>query len=399
MKHAVILDIGSSKVVCLCGSRVGLDGVAVHGAGIQSHPGYRFGRWIDPGQTQTAIIKAVEAAERECGFRFKDAAITVPMPFMQVRLGQASIEISDKNAKQRRITNADIDMLINESLPEDVEADWLLTHSTPIDFLVDGSQKREIPIGITAGVLSGGVSHAYMRQDFYSVVQAAMNDLGLEPSACIAAPLSQALLLMSAEEREKPSILVDVGYLHTDICLVENEALLSMETVEMGGMHFASDLSQGLELPMSVTEPLKRRYTFSLDYQDSVELLRTPEGTRQVERKLIQMIIEERAKELCAMIYECLLDMGVDLYARPAMHLTGGGVAMMRGSQEFFERMLGLRISRETPWMPRMSSPNYTSVYGTLEFLLHAADDTGLGRLEGVQLGRARKKIMDFFRK
>ena len=43
MKPATILDVGSSKVVCLCGSMVDKDGIVVHGAGISTYAGFRDG--------------------------------------------------------------------------------------------------------------------------------------------------------------------------------------------------------------------------------------------------------------------------------------------------------------------------------------------------------------------
>ena len=45
MKPATILDVGSSKVVCLClcGSMVDKDGIVVHGAGICAYAGFRDG--------------------------------------------------------------------------------------------------------------------------------------------------------------------------------------------------------------------------------------------------------------------------------------------------------------------------------------------------------------------
>lgn len=398
LKHAVVLDIGSSKVVCICGGRVGKDGVAVYGADIQPYAGYRFGKWADPAQVQEVVIQAIEATQRECNFRLREVMLSVPAPFIHLEIGEGALDLISSNGKPKRITNADIDMLMNESMPQQAPEGYVLMHSTPLFYIVDGAKRTEVPLDLVAGRLEGKVTHAYVQQSFLEPVQQAVEDLGLEIGACIASPLAQALLLLPEEKRRRPAVLIDVGYTHTDISVIEQEGLTALETIEVGGMHFAGDLSYGLEIPLSVAEQIKRRYVFSLDYQDSVELLRTPEGTRQVDRATIQYILEERAKELCAMIYQALLDMGVNLKARPAVHVTGGGLGMMRGSYEFIESMLGLRISRETPWMPRMSSPNYTSAFGTLEFVLHTTeDDISASKLQGSLDSGVLKKLREFF--
>ncbi len=55
MKHAVVLDIGSSKIVSICAGRVGQDGMAVHGADVRAYSGYRYGAFSDIKDMQRAI--------------------------------------------------------------------------------------------------------------------------------------------------------------------------------------------------------------------------------------------------------------------------------------------------------------------------------------------------------
>ena len=54
------------------------------------------------------------------------------------------------------------------------------------------------------------------------------------------------------------------------------------------------------------------------------------------------------------------------------MYLSGGGLLMMRGSLDFLKKTLGFPIKRDMPWTPRLSSPNYCSAFGALNFVLRA---------------------------
>ena len=398
MKHTVVLDIGSSKVVCLCGGRVGRDGVAVYGADIQPYAGYRHQQWEDSTQLQEAVIRAVEAAQRECNFRLREVVVSVPAPFMKLHIGEAAVNIGTPGGKPKRITEEDIDMLISESMPEEVPEGYTLMHSTPVYYLLDGLKKHEAPLDLMTERLEAKVSHAYVQEAFLAPIREVLEDMDIEVNACIAAPLAQSLLLVPREKRIKPAVLIDIGYTHTDISVIEHDALLASATIEVGGRHFASDLQYGLKVPLHVAEQAKRRYTFCLDYQDSVELLRTPQGTRQVERATIQYIVEERARELCAMIYETLQELQVDVFAKPFLHVTGGGIGLMHGGVDFMENMLGMKINRETPWMPRMSSPNYSSAFGTLEFVLHASEED-MGRFQESAENGMLRKLKEFFLK
>ena len=55
---------------------------------------------------------------------------------------------------------------------------------------------------------------------------------------------------------------------------------------------------------------------------------------------------------------------------------------MMRGGCEYLRQKLKLNIRRDMPYMPDMDTPNYTSAFGALDFVLHAGgsdQDTGAG--------------------
>ena len=203
------------------------------------------------------------------------------------------------------------------------------------------------------------------------------------------------------KERVRPAVLIDVGYHQTEISVVENTALTAISTLPIGGYQFASDLSFGLDVPMDAAEQAKRRYVFSLDLQEKSEVLRTAAGSKKVSRSAISYIIEARATELAGMLRREMENMGVNLDARPAVYVSGGGLLMMRGGLDFMRKALNLPLKRDMPWTPRLSSPNYCSAFGALDFVLKAnrpqEDTTASGSEE--KLGSLLKKIKEFFMK
>ena len=62
-----------------------------------------------------------------------------------------------------------------------------------------------------------------------------------------------------------------------------------------------------------------------------------------------------------------VMDRGTPIY------LTGGGIALMRGSCEFLEKKLNMRVRVNMPWMPRLSSPNYASAFAVMRYAMNAA--------------------------
>ena len=398
MKPAAVLDIGSSKVICLCGSMADGDGIVVHGAGVCTYEGYRDGVFIDKQSLHNAVVEALQKAEQESRIRIRDVALTVPAAFSDLLLTDATLSLG----KPRKTEAADIDRLIALSLEKcKKKPGYTLMHSTPVFFLVDGVSSTEVPEGITTDEISALISHMFVQEAYIRTVQESLDDMGVEISMCVSAQLGESVMLIPEKERVRPAVLIDVGYHQTEISVVENTALTAISTLPIGGYQFASDLSFGLDVPMDAAEQAKRRYVFSLDLQEKSEVLRTAAGSKKVSRSAISYIIEARATELAGMLRREMENMGVNLDARPAVYVSGGGLLMMRGGLDFMRKALNLPLKRDMPWTPRLSSPNYCSAFGALDFVLKAnrpqEDTTASGSEE--KLGSLLKKIKEFFMK
>ena len=398
MKPATILDVGSSKVVCLCGSMVDKDGIVVHGAGISTYAGFRDGAFLDKQSLHNAVVDCVQKTEQESRIRIRDVALTVPAAFARLELCDATIALGSS----RLVESADVDKLIHLSLQKAKKEDgWTLMHSTPVFFMVDGLSSTEMPDGVTAEEVSALVSHMFVQDEYIRSVQDALDDLGVEISMCVSGQLGEAVMLIPDNERVRPAVLIDIGYMQTDIAVVENAALTGLSTLPVGGYQFASDLSFGLDVPMEAAEQAKRRFVFSLDYQDKTEVLRTAAGSKKVSHQAISYIIEARAGELAGMIRREMEKLGVNLDARPAVYVSGGGLLMMRGGLDFLRGALNLPLKRDMPWTPRLSSPNYCSAFGALDFVLKANNppEETMAKQQDDRLAKLLQKIKNFFMK
>lgn len=399
MKPAAVLDIGSSKAVCLVGSVLDKGGIVVHGAGVSACDGYLEDAFLDKQSLHDAIIDAIQKAEQESRSRIRDVALTVPASFSKLVLSDMTMTLGEH---ARIVEPADVDRLIELSYQKiGTPAGCVLMHSTPVFFLVDGISSAEIPQGISTEEISGLIAHMFVQESYIETVQQALDDIGVEISMCISAALGEATMLIPEAERVRPAVLIDVGYRQTDICVIENAALTGLATIPMGGYQFASDIAFGLDVTQQSAEQAKRRFAFSLDYGDRTEILRSETTTKRVQNSTIAYIIEARANDLAAAIREALDKLQVNLESRPIVYLSGGGFLMMRGSLDFLKKALGFPIKRDMPWTPRLSSPNYCSAFGALNFVLRAnravddhpaksakTDDTGFWQ-----------KLKDFFMK
>lgn len=349
------------------GSRAARGGTVVHGTGVKEYSGYGDGAFFDEKDLENAIVSAVKEAEEMSRRRIREVALSVPAPFSRLVISDASIRFEEGTT---RITAEHTDDLIDLSLEKVHVPGYRLMHSTPVVFALDGYESAEKPDGKRADEIYAKISHLYVKNDYYLLVSRILKSLSIEVAMSVSTPLSESMLLIPEEERIRPAILIDVGYLHTDISLAENNAITNMTSIDMGGAQFASDLAFGLDIPFQDAEVVKRKYSFLQDEDSDICTIHMPQGAKRVRREVIDLIIEARAEEFSGLISQALERLGVRTETLPVSYLTGGGFSMMRGGAEYLRQTLGLRVKRDRPFMPSMDTPNYASAFGTLEFVL-----------------------------
>ena len=394
MKPAAILDIGSSKIVCLCGGFVKREGITVHGVAVRPYAGYEDGAFLDHRSLHSAVVEAIQAAEQESRMRIREVALSVPAAFCRLVMSEASVPIEPRG---RRVSGADIDSVISHSLAGADAPGYVLMHSTPVAFTVDGNVSAAVPEGARTEEISALVSHMYVQEDFVHTLEQALSAIDVEVSMCVCQQLCAALAIIPEKERVRPAVLIDVGYWHTDVSLVENTALTVVTSIPVGGRQFASDLAFGLDVPLEAAEQVKRRYVFLQEPLSSTEIVRTPTGAKRVDHAAIDLIMEARASELVTLIRGALGALGIMPEASPVTYVTGGGFVMMKGGTDYLSKRLGLNVRRDMPWVEEMNTPNYTSAFAALDFVLRA-----MGEEPEAEIAEERSvadRLRDLFKK
>ncbi|MBO7385553.1 MAG: cell division FtsA domain-containing protein, partial [Clostridia bacterium] len=165
------------------------------------------------------------------------------------------------------------------------------------------------------------------------------------------------------------SVLVDVGYLNTDVMIIEGDALVYLRTLPMGGGSMAADLAYGLNIPLKSAEQIKRSYMFDSDGEDEDFSVEDRDGEKKnFTRDEVKEVLEPRAEEICEAIADAIKLSGVRLTQQSAIYLTGGGLAYNRGSRELLSRFVNRPVRELRPMVRRLSGPMFTSAIGLLDY-------------------------------
>lgn len=391
-----ILDIGSLKVVCMIGDCSAEGRFEVYGIGICEHKGLRKGIFIDEAQLASAIKTAVNTAQAEARRKIRKVYVGVPGPFIRLFCRQGELNF----AASRAILESDIDEIVDASLIDSVPPENAThIHGTPISFKTDGKYRSGYPIGASTKTLWAAVSHVYMDNEFKTLISGMLDEIGLHCETFICTAYAVGMLLIPEKRRQEDSIVLDVGYYHTELCIIRNGSAIVHAVLPVGGFHLASDISVVKNISTDIAEAIKRRHVFGLDYSSRTDSYRLIDGRiEDCEYSQIQDIIESRAEEMALMIQSALVESPVDLDADMPVYLCGGGLSMMRGCREFLQSHLGRPIYTEMPWLPRFNSPNYVSAYSILNYVCNSGL-TSNGFLTDIKENKLFKSLMDFFTK
>ena len=203
--------------------------------------------------------------------------------------------------------------------------------------------------------------------------------------------LGEALLLIPPEERDKVAVLVDVGYLSTEVMFVQGDALIRHEVLPMGGGHLAADLAMELSITMDMAEELKRKYTFGIG-QDQLSVT-DPDGQNvSFPRETVLAVIEPRVAELSDMVRDTIEKYASELSQRSTFYITGGGLILMRGGRETISSVVERTFKAPTPPAIKLNSPVYSSAIGLLELVYES-----VSQME-VKPSESTSKIGSFFK-
>ena len=323
-KLIVGLDIGTTKICAVVGEISGKD---INIIGIGTHPsiGLRKGVVVNIESTVESIKKAIEEAELMAGCEISS-----------VYAGIAGGHITGFNSrgivaiKGREITQNDVDRVVDAARAVAIPMDREVIHVLPQEYIVDDDAGIQNPIGM-AGVrleakihiVTGAVASAH------NIVKCA-NRSGLDVCDIVLEPLASGEAVLTDEEKELGSALLDLGGGTTDLAIFSGKNIKHTFVLGLGGNNLTNDIAIGLRAPLADAEKIKVKYGSCLAENISrEETIEVPgmggRKPRKLQRQILGEILEPRVEEIFTLINR-------EIYRAGMEHLIASGVVVTGGS-------------------------------------------------------------------
>lgn len=375
---AAAIEFGTSKIVTLVGEGSGTGPAQLLGFGVVPYDGYCDGHWnASDEEVEQAIMKSVREAELSSGREIKEIYVGVPGDFIHLEQNEVTLDLES----ERRITPEDVDDVMNLALDYKNQQEGVIIHRSPAWFTVDDRRTME-PAGLKGQNIRCMASFVVADATFLEDMQARMEQQDIHINGYLAPALGEALLLIPPEERDKVAVLVDIGYLSTEVMFVQGDALIQHKVLPMGGGHLTADLAMELNITMDMAEDLKRKYTFGIG-QDQLSV-KDPDGqTVSFARENVLAVIEPRVAELSDLVHDAIEEHANLISQRSSFYITGGGLILMRGGRETISSVVERTFKAPTPPAVKLNSPVYSSAIGLLELVYESVSQMEVKPTEG----------------
>lgn len=385
------IDFGTSKIVTLVAENSGSQRCDIVAAGVAKYDGYLEEGWNNLPDLDEAIRRSIADAEEQSGNKIKEINVGIPGAFTRIYATKVNIALKGTDP---RVTSADVKAAFNKAAENLTELPGVVIHSSPAWFMVDSGKKTLEPVGMKGREMTAFISFIVANRFFIDDVTNRMADLGITVSGFFSTSAGEAMLYLNEQDRDHTSVLIDMGYLNTEIIGVEGDAIIYQKVLDVGGGDIAAALAEQLDISLDAAEDIKRKFVYGIDTSDEKIEAAGGDGEKAAvfTREQIKPIICGKVDEIAAEIREAIDNDFGSLGNWSGVFLTGGGLSFNRGGKEYLSGKLG-RAVQETPRRTnKLNSHSFSSALGLMDLIIDTVEQ------QRQPASGAGGKLKDFFR-
>jgi cell division protein FtsA len=371
LPHFVGLDIGTSTIRCVIGTVNQTDAKpSVVGHGSAPNQGMRKGVVVHIDDTAEAIVQAVTEAERVAGIQISEATLNVNGAHVSGMNSRGVIAISAAN---REITDDDRARVEEAATVVKLPPNREIIQVFAKNYSLDGQPNIKDPVGMHGVRLEVDTHIVSASSPSVRNLTMALSKAQIHANNMVVASLASAEAVLSRQQKEAGTVLLDIGAGTTNMVVVEDGEIQHVAVLPIGGMHLTNDLAIGLKTDLDIAEEAKLTHA-SLGHSGAakkgVVYIQRDDEKHAFRAGDVYMIVEARIEELFEIVNKELQKI------HRAKKLPGGvvlvgGTAKLPGIAEFAREQLQLpaRLGKLQPLsglQDTVDDPAYATAVGLM---------------------------------
>lgn len=401
------LDLGSSWIRAVIGS-VSKDGqLMIDSLCERPSEGIENGVIVNLDQTLKAVSSVIQEAELQAGSEAQFAITGIGGSSIS---GRQSDGVTGINTKGLEITNSDIFRSLEVARTFELPQDKIIIHTLVQDFSVDGKSGIKDPTAMTGHRLESKALVVTGSATNCQVAKKCIQKTGISNSRIILQQLADSDVVLSADEKEMGTILINIGSNCTNVIVYQNGVPTYVGGIDLGGANVTSDIAYILNKPKAVAEQIKCQngccYIPSVDSEARI-LIPQVGGLPSIKlpKKELAKIIEPRMAEIFSILKNNLEEKNVRGSFGGGVVLVGGGALLSGATElaaEIFKMQARIGFPEDLPGLDRTYiNPKYATVLGLLRTEAKRISSAGSNR---VRRGKSSsdsglfRKLSNFFK-
>ena len=402
---SVGLDIGTTKIVAMVGSRNEFKKLEILGIGKSQSLGVHRGVVNNITQTIESIKYAIEEARVESG-KQHIKEVVVGIAGQHIRSLQHSDYITRENP-DKVIDNNDIDELINQVYKLVMLPGEEIIHVLPQDFKVDGQSEIKEPIGMYGSRLEANFHIVVGQVSSIRNIGRCIKSAGLEMGDNTLEPLASADAVLSDEEKEAGIALIDIGGGTTDVAIFKDGIIRHTAVIPFGGNVITEDIKEGCSIMGNQAEQLKIKFGSAWPGENKeTEIVAIPgllgRDPKEISLKTLSKIINARVVEIIEQVYLEIKNYGHEEAKKKLIGgivLTGGG-SQLKHLKQLVEYVTGMDTRVGFPGEhlagdTNNSNPIFSTAVGLVMKAIENNNDKNEGKSsKGDEISEQRKTVL-----
>jgi cell division protein FtsA len=372
------LDIGTTKIACIVGSKNEYGKIEILGYGKTESIGVKRGVVANIENTVQSIRKAVKQAEEKSGVAIKYINVGIAGQHIKSHQHRGNI-IRDDDDKE--ISNEEIHSLTQSMYKLAMAPGEEIIDVIPQDYIIDNESGIREPVGMLGNNLEANfhiiIGQTASAKNIYKCIKKA----DLEMVNLILEPIASAEAVLGEEEKEAGVVLVDIGGGTTDIAIFQDSIIRHSAVIPFGGDIVTEDVKEGCTIIKKHAEELKVKFGSALASENRDDEVVAIPGLRgrpakEITLKNLASIIQARMEEIVEQIYFEIKNSGFEKKLIAGIVLTGGG-AQLKHIDQLTEFTTGMAT--------RIGYPNEHLAVGVVDEMASPMYATGIGLvIEGI---------------
>ncbi len=370
------------------------------GTGYANSGGLKKGVVVDLEEAGASIRKAAEEAESAAGVSADWTVVGASGDHFESFNSHGAVSIEGNN---QEVTQSDMEQVIQAAKSVSVSPDREIIHVLPQEFLLDNHGGILNPVGLTGSRLDVNIHIVTCKSALNQNLIHAVNRGEMRVRKVYLQQLASAEAVLTKDEKELGSVVIDIGGGTTDIAVFMHNAVQFTSVLPVGGSHFTRDIALILQTPMEEAERIKIEFgTVQMENIPGEETIETPgigaQTTRSFQREYVCEILRARGMELLELIREQIWRARENERLIAGVVLTGGG-SMLDGIPELMQDILHMPVRQGVPLGIKgltrdLSHPVYATAIGLTKFAAEESMASGKNRKKSGNTNSIINKIL-----